>query len=521
MQTLESLVLGRAVRGDAAPVQLFNPTTEEAVAEIRSGGIDFRAVLEHARTVGGPALRALTFAQRGAALKALSAAIHAEREALIEISILNAGTPRGDAKFDIDGATGTLAYYGALGESLGDRRVLTDGEGTQLGRTPRFFGQHVLVPRLGVAVHVNAFNFPAWNMMEKAACALLAGVPVVEKPGSATAMLAARIARIVHDSGILPAGAFQFVAGSLGDLFDHLDAQDAIAFTGSSRTAAIVRGHRNVVAKNVRVNLEADSLNAAVLASDVDASSETYGLFLTNVALDMTQKTGQKCTAVRRILVPKERVDEVRADLVAQLGKVKLGDPSAPDTRVGPLASKAQFDDVRAGIARLAAASDTACGGAEPARPKGYFLAPTLLVARDANAAIFHADEVFGPVASLLAYSGSAAEATALVGRGGGGLVASAYSNSAEWIDEIVVGLAPWHGRLWLASDRMAEQSLPPGMVLPASIHGGPGRAGGGEELGGLRGLAFYQQRTALQGFKSHVAAYGPAEASPVGGAKA
>ncbi|HTF90632.1 MAG TPA: 3,4-dehydroadipyl-CoA semialdehyde dehydrogenase [Planctomycetota bacterium] len=516
MQTLESLVLGRAVRGSDAPVQLHNPSTEEALADVRSGGIDFRAVVEYARATGGPALRAMSFAQRGALLKALSGAIHAEREALIELSIQNAGTPRGDAKFDIDGATGTLAYYGALGETLGDRRVLFDGEGVQLGRTARFWGQHVLVPRLGAAVHINAFNFPAWNMMEKAACALLAGVPVIEKPGTSTAMLAARIARIVHDSGILPAGAWQFIAGSVGDLIAHLDAQDSIAFTGSSRTAALLRGHPNVVRNNVRINLEADSLNAAILAPDVDSSSETYALFLSNVALDITQKSGQKCTAVRRILVPRERVGDVRADLVAALAKVKLGDPTLTETRMGPLASKAQFDEVRAGIARLAGVAEVACGGAERARDRGYFVAPTLLVARDANADVFHADEVFGPAACVLAYSGAADEAAALVARGGGGLVASAYSNAGDWVERIVLGLAPWHGRLWLGSDRMAEQSLPPGMVLPASIHGGPGRAGGGEELGGLRGLAFYQQRTALQGFKSQITAFGPVESSAV-----
>ncbi|MEO6708320.1 MAG: 3,4-dehydroadipyl-CoA semialdehyde dehydrogenase, partial [Planctomycetota bacterium] len=373
-----------------------------------------------------------------------------------------------------------------------------------------------LVPRLGAAVHVNAFNFPAWNMMEKAACALLAGVPVIEKPGTPTALVAARIARIVHDSGILPAGAWQFIAGSVGDLLAHLDAQDSIAFTGSSRTAALLRGHPNVVRNNVRINLEADSLNAAILAPDVDSSSETYALFLSNVALDMTQKSGQKCTAVRRILVPRERVGDVRADLVAALAKVRLGDPTLTETRMGPLASKAQFDEVRAGIARLVGVAEVACGGAERARDRGYFVAPTLLVARDANADAFHADEVFGPAACVLAYSGAADEAAALVARGGGGLVASAYSNAGDWVERIVLGLAPWHGRLWLGSDRMAEQSMPPGMVLPASIHGGPGRAGGGEELGGLRGLAFYQQRTALQGFKSQITAFGPLESSAI-----
>ncbi len=320
----------------------------------------------------------------------------------------------------------------------------------------------------------------------------------------------------MHDCGALPKGAWQFIAGSVGDLVDHLGAQDAIAFTGSSRTAAILRGHPNVVRSNVRINLEADSLNAAILGPDVDSSSETYALFLSNVALDMTQKSGQKCTAVRRILVPKERVAQVRADLVAALAKVKLGDPALPENRMGPLASKAQFEDVRAGIARLASAAEIACGGPERARERGYFVAPTLLVARDPNAEIFHADEVFGPVASLLAYSGSAEEASEIVARGGGGLIASAYSNAADWVESLVLDLAPWHGRMWIGSDRMAEQSLPPGMVLPASTHGGPGRAGGGEELGGLRGLAFYQQRTALQGFKSQIAAFGAAESSAV-----
>ena len=511
MQTLESLVLGRAVVGTDAPVALYNPTTEEEIAQVRGGGIDFKAVVEFARASGGPALRALSFAERGARLKALSNLVHEQREALIELSIQNAGTPRGDAKFDIDGATGTLAYYAALGESLGDRRILADGDGVQLGRTARFWGQHVLVPRLGAAVHINAFNFPAWNMLEKAACALLAGSPVIEKPGTPTALVAARIARIVHDAEVLPAGAWQFIAGSVGNLLEHLGAQDSIAFTGSSRTAAILRGHPNVVRQNVRINLEADSLNAAILAPDVDASSETYSLFLSNIALDMTQKSGQKCTAVRRILVPAERVQEVRADLVAALAKVKLGDPSVLENRMGPLASKSQFDEVRAGIARLVVGSELACGGAERALQRGYFIAPTLIVARDADADVIHADEVFGPVATLLGYSGEPKRAAELVARGGGGLVCSAYSNDNSWIERIVIGLAPWHGRIWLGSDRMAEQSLPPGMVLPASIHGGPGRAGGGEELGGLRGLAFYQQRTALQGFKSQVAAFNPA----------
>ena len=503
MQTLESYVAGSWQAGSGPMAQIENPTNEEVIAETSSQGVDFGAALDHGRSVGGEALRAMSFGERGDMLKALSKAIHDQREELIEVSIENGGSTRSDAKFDLDGATGTLAAYARLGQELGERKHLVAGDGLQLGRTARFFGRHVLVPRLGAAVHINAFNFPAWGQMEKAACALLAGAPVIEKPGTPTALIAWRVARIAVESGALPEGAFQFIAGSAGDLLDNMGAQDCLAFTGSSGTAAKLRGNANLVARNVRVNIEADSLNCAILAPDVANDSETYGLFIRNVALDMRQKTGQKCTAVRRILVPAERVEEVEADLLAELGRVVVGDPSEKGVTMGPLASRAQLEDVQAGIGRLQASARTACGGPERARDQGYFVAPTLLVANDASDAVFHADEVFGPVATLLPYSGTADEAAHLAGLGGGCLVSSAYSDDPEWLTAVGFGLAPWHGRVWLGSERMAEQSLPPGMVLPNMIHGGPGRAGGGEELGGLLGLEFYMQRTAVQGFKS------------------
>jgi oxepin-CoA hydrolase/3-oxo-5,6-dehydrosuberyl-CoA semialdehyde dehydrogenase len=505
MQQLRSYVLGAWKAGSGKAAVLVNPATEQPLAEAASGGIDMAAVLAHARDVGGPALRALSFGERAARLKALSGAIHAAREELIALSIANAGTTRSDAKFDIDGATGTLAAYAAFGKGLGERKVLADGEGVQLGRTARFWGQHVLVPRPGAAVHVNAFNFPAWNMMEKAACALLAGMPVIEKPGTPTALVAWRIAQLVVESGALPEGAWQFLCGSAGDLLDHMGPHDALAFTGSSRTAALLRGNANLVRHNVRVNVEADSLNAAVLAPDVQTDSETFALFVRNVALDMTQKTGQKCTAVRRALVPAERVEEVREALVEALGAVVVGDPADERTRMGPLVSASQLADVRAGIGKLGEAGELACGGAQPVGEQGYFVAPTLAVAGEARHPAVHAEEVFGPVATLLPYSGAAEEAAAIVALGGGGLVTSVYSNDPAWLEQATLALAPWHGRLWLGSDRMAEQSLPPGMVLPAMIHGGPGRAGGGEELGALRGVGFYLQRVALQGFQTVV----------------
>jgi 3,4-dehydroadipyl-CoA semialdehyde dehydrogenase len=516
MEILESYVLSRWQKGSGEPIPLHNPATEEPLAEVRSGGIDFRAVLESARNKGGPALRTLSFRERGALLKGLSGAIHERREDLIAASISNGGSTRSDAKFDVDGAIGTLAAYAALAEKLPAQPFLLDGEGIQLGRTARFWGQHVWASRPGVAVHINAFNFPAWGMTEKMSCALLAGVPVVEKAGTPTALVAARIARIIVDSGLLPPLSYQFVAGSVGDLLDHLGPQDCLAFTGSSATGAKLRGHANIVRRNVRVNIEADSLNAAVLAPDVEPGSDTWNLFLANAVLDMTQKTGQKCTAVRRILVPADRVEPVRRDLAAELSRVKVGDPSEKETRMGPLSSKGQLAEVRAGIGRFAQSAEVACGGPEPIAPRGYFVAPTLLVARDGHAPAFHEEEVFGPVATILPYPGDPLAAADLVCLGGGGLVSSAYSNDTRWIERYVHAAAPWHGRIWIGSDKLQDQGLPPGMVLPSLVHGGPGRAGGGEELGGERGLAFYMQRTALQGFKGLIeGSFGAAAARP------
>ncbi len=514
MQTLQSFVLGAWHTGEAPPRALVNPATEEPLAEVRGGGLDFARVLAHARESGGPALRALGFRARGALLGALSKAIHAQRDALLDLSIACAGTTRSDAKFDVDGAIGTLASYAALAASLPEAGFLSDGEGVQLGRTTRFWGQHVLVPRQGVAVHVNAFNFPAWNMCEKMACALLAGMPVVEKPGTPTAQLAWRVAQVLLASGHLPEGAFQLVCGDARGLVDAMGPQDVLAFTGSSKTGAELRGNPSLVRHNVHVNVEADSLNVAVLAPDVEPGSEAWNLFLSNVELDLVQKAGQKCTAVRRILVPRALAADVGRELVLGLERVSVGDPASRETRMGPLASKAQLADVRQGIERLAAAGSLVCGGTAPVHERGWFVAPTLVQAQESGAAVFHELEVFGPVASLLPYSGDAAEAIALANRGGGGLVASLYANERRWTEEVVLGIAPWHGRVWIGSDKVADQAVPPGTVLPASVHGGPGRAGGGEELGGLRGLAPYLQRTAVQGFQGLVAgAFGAPQA--------
>jgi oxepin-CoA hydrolase/3-oxo-5,6-dehydrosuberyl-CoA semialdehyde dehydrogenase len=504
MEKVESYVAGEWTYGNGKAATLVNPTTEEPVAEASTEGIDFAKALNFARTEGGAALRAMTFAERGEVLLAMSRAIHAQRDALIDVGIKNAGNTRSDAKFDIDGATGTLAYYGNLGKELGAQKFLLDGDGIQLARGPRFFGQHVSVAKPGVAVHVNAFNFPAWGLAEKAACALLAGMPVVSKPATSTALLAYRIVKLLTEQNIAPRGALSFVGGAPGDLITHLGEQDVLAFTGSSDTAERLRLLPNVARRSVRTNIEADSLNAAILGLDAEPGSETFNLFLKDVVRDMTQKAGQKCTAIRRTFVPRALLDQVRDEIVARLADIQVGDPALEGVTIGPLATATQLRDIRAGIDRLAKDSTLVVGGTGAFKKtgglegKGYFVPATLFVASDASKEV-HLHEVFGPCATLIPYDNVASLVT-MVGLGGGGLVASVYSDDRAFTADVLFGIAPWHGRVVLGSEKIADQMVGPGTVLPSTIHGGPGRAGGGEELGGLRGLGFYSQRVAIQG---------------------
>ncbi|MEE2786854.1 MAG: 3,4-dehydroadipyl-CoA semialdehyde dehydrogenase [Myxococcota bacterium] len=504
MQRLSSWLGGEWVEGTGKASILYNPTNHEAVAETATGGLDFEKAFHFARDVGGRALSSMTFAERGAMLAAMSKAIHSVREELIDIGRINAGNTRGDAKFDIDGATATLMYYAKLGESLGAQRVMVDGDAIQIGGA-RLQGQHILTARPGAALHINAFNFPAWGLAEKAACALLAGMPVISKPATSTAYMTWRMVQAIAEANVLPEGALSLVCGSAHDLLDHVTWSDVVAFTGGADTADLIRRHPQVLSTGAALNLEADSLNTTVLAPEVDDA--TYDAFITSVQREMTQKAGQKCTATRRILVPQDRLDEVIDDLGDALARTVVGDPALKQVRMGPLSTAAQVRSAHEGIAALREEAEIVYGQVEAmdlegvAAGQGCFVTPLLLKARDADAGeAIHDVEVFGPVATVLPYDGRSAHAADLVQRARGCLVTSLYVDDRRFMSDAIYDWSGYNGRLVITDAKIAAQAYGPGMALPHLLHGGPGRAGGGEELGGPRGMRFYQQRCAIQG---------------------
>jgi 3,4-dehydroadipyl-CoA semialdehyde dehydrogenase len=505
-QTLDSYVSGRWTRGEGVETSLVDPVSGDMIATASAKGVDLRRALAYARRHGQGALHALSYAERAKLLGAVADVLAINRAKYEGIAIANSGNTRSDAAIDIDGGIGTLKYFARLGAGLGEAHMLLDEKPVRLAKAENYQAIHLMVPRRGVAVHINAFNFPSWGLWEKAAVSLLAGVPVFAKPASATALLAYEMVHDVAAAKVLPDGALSLLVGSAGDLLDHLTADDVIAFTGSADTAARVRGHRNVVARSVPVNIEADSINAAVLAPDAAGGGAAFDAFVREVVREMTVKAGQKCTAIRRVFVPEDKAGDVAEALFAKLKTTKIGDPRNEGTRMGPLVTRAQQAAAFEGIRKLATEADFVIGDVEPPvldgidAGKAAFVAPTLLwvkEARDADAV--HAVEVFGPAATIIPYKDEK-DACAQVARGGGSLVASIYGEDQGFLARMVAGIGASHGRVLAVDPSIASAHTGHGIVMPHCNHGGPGRAGAGEELGGLYGLRFYHQRLAVQG---------------------
>ena len=490
------------IPGDVASLSPIVSAIDGApVTSTGSGGLDFAAMLDHARTVGGPALRALTFHERARILKGLGMAILAAKEPLYQLNALT-GATRKDGWIDIEGGAGTLLSFSSKGRrELPDAHVLLDGAIEPLSKTGTFQGQHIYTSLHGAAVHINAFNFPVWGMLEKLAPALLAGMPAIVKPASSTAYLCEAAFRVMIDSGLLPDGAIQLIVGGVGDLFDHLGGQDVVSFTGSAATASKLKSHPQVMRESVRFVAEQDSLNASILGPDAAPGTPEFDLFVAEVVNEMTVKAGQKCTAIRRAMAPAAHLDALEAAIRAKLAAVE---------GMGALVSCSQRDDVRAQVAKLVAAGARIVAG-DPAAavgPEGgAYMQPLLLRADDPwSAAAVHDVEAFGPVSTIMPYR-DLSDAIALANRGMGSLALSLFTHSPDAARDFIQGAAAFHGRMLVINRDNAAESTGHGSPLPVLVHGGPGRAGGSEEMGGVRGVKHYMQRTAIQSTPAMIAA--------------
>lgn len=503
---LDSFISGHWISPGKDSVEVHSAVTGDVVAHATSGGIDMREALTYARNVGGQNLRRQTFHQRADMLKKLAQYLTERKDQLYKLSF-RTGATRTDNLIDVDGGIGTLFVYASKGRrDLPNSTFMLDGAVEPLGKGDTFAGQHILTSLHGVAVHINAFNFPCWGMLEKLAPAILSGVPVVTKPATVTSYVAHALARMIDESRILPEGAFQFIVGTTGDLFDHLTCQDVVSFTGSATTSEMLQRHPVIAREAVRFVAERDSLNAAILAPDAKPGTPEFDLFVKEVAKEMTVKAGQKCTAIRRALAPSSHVEAVIDALRERLAKVQIGNPELENVRMGPVVGLDQRRDVLAHVAKLKTEAQIVIGdpdnfsveGADKAR--GAFLPPLLLNCADpARAKNVHEIEAFGPVCTVMGYDGLD-QAIALTNRGGGSLVASVYTHDPRIASDLVFGIGTFHGRLVMIDRDCGKEQTGHGSPMPQMVHGGPGRAGGGEELGGVRSLSHYLQRTALQG---------------------
>lgn len=503
---VESFVAGQWIGPGPGARGIASAITGDPIAQAGNDTLPFADMLAWGTAKGGAALRAMTFHDRARMLKALALHLQQHRQTLYDLSY-DTGATLSDHKIDVDGGIGTMLVFASKGRrEMPDAHVYLDGPPEQLGRDGQFFGRHICVPMQGIAVHINAFNFPVWGMLEKLAPTWLAGMPAIVKPATATCYVTEACVRIMLDSGILPEGALQLVTGGIGDMLDHVGCQDVVTFTGSAETALKLRGHPNILRNSVRFTAEQDSLNASILGPDVTPDSPEFGLFLKEVTREMTAKAGQKCTAIRRIMVPNALLEPVIEGLSTRLSQIAIGDPRLESTRMGALVSAAQKQDVLDKLAQIETEAERVFGDpntfevTSADRDKGAFLPPMLLhCANPDTAQRVHDTEAFGPVSTLIGYTDTA-HAVALANKGQGSLVASVITHDPEVAREITLGSAAYHGRLYFNNRDSMGEATGHGSPLPHMVHGGPGRAGGGEELGGVRGVLHFMQRTAIQG---------------------
>ena len=515
VQNVQSFCCGQWIDPGSSARPIADAATGEIFVRAGGGAISPADLLDYAKSRGGPALRAMTFHDRARMVKALAVYLNERKEELYELSY-RTGATRKDHAFDIDGGIGTMFVFASKGRrEMPDSRVYLDGDVEQLSRGGSFLGQHICTPLLGVAVHINAFNFPVWGLLEKLAPALIAGVPVIVKPATATCYVTELCVRLMLQSGHLPDGAVQLVCGSLGTMLDQLTAQDAVSFTGSAQTALLLKSNPNLIANAVRFIAEQDSLNASILGPDAAPETAEFDLFIKEVHREMTTKAGQKCTAIRRMIVPDRLLEEVTTALKVRLEATVIGNPRVETTRMGALVSLDQRQDVLNKAAVIAKEAECVSGdpdafelaGADA--QVGAFLPPLLYRTSDATTAhTLHETEAFGPVACLMGYR-DVAQASELANRGGGSLVVSLITNTADVAAEVVTATAAHHGRIYINNRTSAAESTGHGAPLPHMIHGGPGRAGGGEEQGGVRGVLHYMQRTAIQSSPDMLTALG------------
>ena len=509
---LENYVSGKWITGDGDGSALYNAVSGDLIGYVTTKGIDFAAMLEYARTKGNPALRKMTFHERGRMLRALAVYLRNHLEKFYKESF-KTGATRADSWIDIEGGIGNLFSYASLRRRLPDETFCIDGEPINLSKQGNFIGQHILVPKEGVAIHINAFNFPVWGMLEKIAVNLLAGVPAIVKPASVTSYLTQIVVKEIIASGILPDGALQLICGSAGDLLDHVHSQDAITFTGSASTGLMLKSQSRILQENVPFNMEADSLNCIVLGADVEPGMPEWDIFVKEVRREMTVKAGQKCTAIRRIFVPENKMEDMWIAISKSLSQTTIGNPENEKVKMGALAGKDQRKEVKAEVQKLLASSQIVYGSldsvevidADPA--KGAFMSPLLLMNQTPfESEEAHTVEAFGPVSTIMPYK-TAEETIALAKKGKGSLVCTVVTANDRLAREFVIGAATHHGRILVLNSESAKESTGHGSPLPQLVHGGPGRAGGGEEMGGIRGIKHYMQRVAVQGSPSSITA--------------